>query len=192
VTNASQYAYLKTKKLFLAWYTSNVANVLIPAPFTSIFLWQFGTPDVGPDYGVATQEIDMSYINMTEAEFQQKYNGGVVPPPTEEEDMTTRYEATSIYRMSLRPSHETNNAPIATIAPQSKMQGDVIWEADGEQWLNVVAVNGAPLAMPGWVAIINASRVYCTLKDNQPPAPVTFPPEIGVTVGGVTKIYVPR
>jgi GH25 family lysozyme M1 (1,4-beta-N-acetylmuramidase) len=80
ITHASQYNYLKRRPLFLAWYTNNPANVLIPAPWSELFLWQFGTPAVGHDYGVGTKEIDMSYINMTEAEFKQRYGGEVIPP----------------------------------------------------------------------------------------------------------------
>jgi GH25 family lysozyme M1 (1,4-beta-N-acetylmuramidase) len=87
VTNASQYNYLKSRPLFLAWYTNNAANVLIPNPWTSLFLWQFGTPAVGREYGVQSAEIDMSFIDMTEADFQKRYRGVTLPPDTGETTM---------------------------------------------------------------------------------------------------------
>jgi hypothetical protein len=85
MTNASQYAYLRSRPLFEAWYSASVSSVLIPAPWNSIFLWQFGTPAVGKEYGAQSEEIDMSYINMTEADFAIRY--GATTLPTEGQTM---------------------------------------------------------------------------------------------------------
>lgn len=71
ITHANQYAYLKTKPLWLGWYTNNPNDVFIPAPWTELTLWQFGTPDV--DWGQETIEIDMNFFNGTKEEFESRY-----------------------------------------------------------------------------------------------------------------------
>lgn len=62
IRHFSQYMYLKNRPLWLAWYTSSVANVIVPAPWSraSWVYWQFGTPVV--DWGQETWEIDMNYF----------------------------------------------------------------------------------------------------------------------------------
>jgi hypothetical protein len=92
--------------------------------------------------------------------------------------------------MSLRPDHSTANTKIGTIAAQSRMQGDLLWEAPGEKWLYVLSVNGVSMTQPGWVAIITASRVYCALTDTQPPAQ-ELPNRFALSIDGVNfKWYV--
>lgn len=80
IANASQYAYLKTRPLWLAWYTNNPADVLIPAPWTQLTLWQYGTP--AEDYGQKSIEIDKNYFNGTIREFYERYNIAPPVPPT--------------------------------------------------------------------------------------------------------------
>lgn len=78
ITHASQYNYLKNKPLWLAWYTNNPADVLIPAPWTHLTWWQYGTPV--EDYGQQTFEIDKNFFNGTVEQFYNRY--GSVPAPT--------------------------------------------------------------------------------------------------------------
>lgn len=78
IAHASQYKYLKTKPLWLAWYTNNPADVLIPAPWTHLTWWQYGTPV--EDYGQQTFEIDKNYFNGTLSQFYSRY--GTMPAPT--------------------------------------------------------------------------------------------------------------
>lgn len=77
------FDYLKSHPLWLAWYTSNPAYVQIPAPWTKVTHWQWGTPVWGTDWGVDSLEIDMNWYNGTLAEFNQNYGGAVEPPPIE-------------------------------------------------------------------------------------------------------------
>lgn len=192
VTNASQYNYLKRKKLFLAWYTLIASQVLIPAPWSEIFLWQFGTPAVGREYGVETEELDMSYINMTEVEFKLKYTGVVVPPPVGEEPMPTtpRYEAINLGdNMALRNAPHTDNVAIERFPAGTRWEGDAIFEATeirrdsrgniiqfvGDTWLRVIRVNGDP-SWIGYVAIIHKGEKYCDLEDRNPTVPTPTPP----------------
>lgn len=76
--NASQYIYLKTHPLYLAWYAAAI-TVKIPIPWVDYTLWQYGTPVV--DWGQKTKEIDMNKSRYTHAEFEKRYiNGGTLPP----------------------------------------------------------------------------------------------------------------
>lgn len=62
VTNSTEYKWLKNRKLWLANYNPKPL-VLIPKPWitwNNVAIWQFGTPPVGHEYGVATEEIDMN------------------------------------------------------------------------------------------------------------------------------------
>lgn len=71
ITHANQYTYLKNKPLWLAWYTSNPVVVLIPAPWTSLAHWQWGTPAV--EWGQGTKELDMNYCGCNAQEFVDRY-----------------------------------------------------------------------------------------------------------------------
>lgn len=79
VANAAQYNYLKDKPLWLAWYTDNPAEVLIPAPWSKLTLWQYGTP--AEDYGQKSIEIDKNYFNGTVSEFYNRYSAPQPPTP---------------------------------------------------------------------------------------------------------------
>ena len=82
VTHASQYRYLAERPLWLAWYIDNPAVVKVPAPWSKLHLWQYGTPVVGAEYGAQSKELDMNYFNGDESFFYQYYGGVTVPPPT--------------------------------------------------------------------------------------------------------------
>ena len=73
IKNASHYKYLKQRPLWLAWYVSNPAVVKVPAPWSSLWMWQFGTPVEGYAYGCQSKEIDMSWYNGTD--FYTRYGG---------------------------------------------------------------------------------------------------------------------
>lgn len=57
IYNASQYAYLATKNLWLAWYGPEPR---VPAPWTKMYYHQFGTPAVGREWGCESIELDMN------------------------------------------------------------------------------------------------------------------------------------
>jgi len=79
VANASQYNYLKDKKLWLAAYNATHtptggAGLLIPKPWTKVNVHQYGTPAIGHSYGtVDSLEIDMN-------ERLDDFNPGTLPP----------------------------------------------------------------------------------------------------------------
>ena len=79
VSNASQYNYLKTRPLWLAWYSDSPSDVLIPAPWVALTHWQFGTPAV--EWGQDTRELDMNNCACTEQEFADRYGVTNDPDP---------------------------------------------------------------------------------------------------------------
>ncbi len=104
LTNAAEYTYLKNKPLWLAWYTSDASIVKIPAPWSSLLLWQFGTPAVGYDYGCGTLNLDMNYFNGSQAEFTERY-GVTVTPPTGE---TMSNKGTVVRTVRIRNADNTD------------------------------------------------------------------------------------
>jgi hypothetical protein len=111
ITNAAQYNYLKTHDLWLAWYSTDAASVLIPAPWTSLLYWQFGTPSEGHQYGVETIEIDMNYFNGTQADFDTRY-GAVTLPPVTGDPMSDYYDivGTDGHNHRVRLNHDVRSA----------------------------------------------------------------------------------
>jgi hypothetical protein len=192
VTNASQYTYLKTRPLFLAWYTNNAANVLVPQPWSSIFLWQFGTPSEGHAYGVGSAEIDMSYINMTEADFQIRYGGVVVPPGG----------GVQIIKGTVKGSVKRRDAVQGSefVPPRYLRVGDQIEASENSaQWLHLTKINGSPVVGTEW-ASAGPNQEYIswhweTVTEPPSPPPVETDPDyiVAYWVGsGVSKKYIPE
>jgi lysozyme len=156
--------------------------------------WQFaatGEAAVIAPNDTGKRETDLNYWNGDLASLRDFVGLGVTQPP--EEIMTTRYEAVSAFSMSLRPDHSTSNTPILpSIAAQSRIHGDELWNPTvSEKWLRVSDVGG--VARSGWVAIVTAGRIYCTLTDNGAP-PVEADPDYVVLhyADGRTLKYIPE
>jgi lysozyme len=183
--------YFKSFPLWIANY--EVSQPIIPAPWTpdECVFWQYGTPSIGPEYGVESIEIDMNHFNGDAVAFASYFGLGsvVLPPVVIGEPM--RYEAKSIYRMSLRPFHNTANVSTETILPGQAIRGDALWVAPedtllnkaGDQWLIVRDVDG--VAKTGFVAVVHLGMLYCTLTDN---GPVVEPPA-GPTLTHTVEVY---
>ena len=165
VTNASQYAYLKNKPLWLAWYANDPSSVLIPAPWTRLTLWQFGTPAV--NWGQESLEIDMNFFNGTIQEFEERYG------ETEEPEMTDYVKLTSNTSVgrSVREGTAYPQTPhilgtrigtllaggTAKALPTGKYEyvntitiGGVVRAQPGDIWWKVYEIDGAPI--DGWIA----------------------------------------
>jgi GH25 family lysozyme M1 (1,4-beta-N-acetylmuramidase) len=175
-----QRQYFEQFPLWLASYPGdpfhpNYSTIMTPLPWLDYLILQSGTPAIGLEVGVGSREIDYNQFNGDLEKFAQYFG----TPPEPGEIMATRYEAVSTY------------TPLGSIPAQSKIHGDVIWEAPGEKWLQVTDVNG--VAKTGWVAIVSASRIYCALTDNGTP-PVVEVPDFIVAhfANGVEKKYVPE
>jgi len=99
VTNAAEYDYLKTRPLWLAWYTLDPSIVLIPKPWQNLWLWQFGTPAAGYVHGTETLNIDMNWFNGTSDAFYYYY-GQTIPQPEGDTEMDYRIKALTNIRTS--------------------------------------------------------------------------------------------
>lgn len=71
--------YFANFPLWLAWYTSNPANVAVPRPWTASVLWQFSSTGDGARYGVESSEIDLSVWNGSLESFKSYFNLGSSP-----------------------------------------------------------------------------------------------------------------
>lgn len=79
----SEYIFFSQFVLWIAWYTNNPSNVLIPKPWTSCLYWQWGTPVWGLAWGCESLEIDMNKFNGTKQQFIDRYGtGSSTPDPT--------------------------------------------------------------------------------------------------------------
>jgi lysozyme len=92
IANPTQYNYLAFRPLWLAWYSSNAASIKIPAPWSELLLWQYGTPAFGLRYGTRSIELDMNLFSGTQAEFDSRY--GETAPPSDGGNMSQWYRAT--------------------------------------------------------------------------------------------------
>lgn len=184
ITHSSQYAYLKTKSLWEAWYTSNPENVLIPAPWASLTHWQFGTPAV--NWGQQTLELDMNYFNGSKTEFTMRYGAPTGEPLNYYE---LRSNASGQYR-SIRQQTDYPAIPHIMGTKINQINAGSLakaYEADsytyesdvfisgvlrakaGDKWWKTFEVNGAPYI--GWVAETHLGIRYLnlTFKSVEPP-----------------------
>jgi len=172
VTNASQYNYLKAHPLWEAWYTSNPANVLIPAPWSNLLLWQFGTPAVGHEWGVESAELDMNYFNGSQADFDARYSGGTTPPPTGGNMQVIQGTVKGTVHVRIGPSNTYNQV---STDPKFLVPGDIIEASEAyNQWLKLSKVNGVAITDTRW-ASSGVSQAYIAWEwvavDEPPPPP---------------------
>jgi GH25 family lysozyme M1 (1,4-beta-N-acetylmuramidase) len=154
-TTTADLAWFGQFWLWLAWYTDNPANVLIPRPWTQqkVILWQQGTPSWGLQAGVATIEIDADYFVRPRSEYKTFFNlGGTLPtdPPTQEIDMTT-FNALRVNAVALNG----RSSPAGTIIfPGGFLKNDILLAKD-----SVLDVNGVSKWYPVFAAIRAGSIV---------------------------------
>lgn len=160
ITHAAEYDYLKDKGLHLAWYTSDASLVKIPQPWSSLLLWQFGTPNEGALHGVITPTIDMNFFNGTLAEFAARYGAVTPPPPPTGANM----EKWKVIAKVLNVRTGSGTAyPIRTTLITGDVIEGVLDAASG--WIHISTRNGA--ALDGWCS---GGSAY--VEKIVPPAPV--------------------
>jgi GH25 family lysozyme M1 (1,4-beta-N-acetylmuramidase) len=200
VTHASQYNYLKTKPLWLGWYTSNPADVLIPAPWSELTHWQFGTPAV--DWGQETKEIDMNFFNGTKQEFESRYGDIGEPPMADYVKLSsnttsnrsirqqTAYPQTphilGAYIVSLIAGMSINAEPQDFYVYASNITYNGVVQAHaGDKWWKVPVAGGI-----GWIAEIHKGERLLTVEYVNEPTPPTLPTLI-VNVSDTDGLYIP-
>lgn len=181
ITNASQYNYLKTRPLWLAWYTDNPADVLIPAPWTHLTWWQYGTP--AEDYGQDTIEIDKNFFNGTLVEYYTRY-GNTPPEPIPGAPMYFKVISTSSNIRSSAGSVDNdlgdgneNNAIFGDIVETedtSVLISGVTWRKIKKWWRNNLLKN-LPVSPTGehWIAEKGSGIWLTSTIFTPPPVPST-------------------
>lgn len=174
VLSASQSTYLAQHPLWLAWYTTNPSNVLIPKPWTKLANWQYGTPQRGAEFGVGTVEIDMNWFNGTQAEFNTRYGtvheGGTMKGTMKNYTVNVRDTAGTV-KLTLKLNDVVyGDVPEAT---RQRIYFTKVYRADGSI-LDLGSLHNA-------VTSDGAGLMYMTLtNETEPvPPPVDPPPPVG-------------
>ena len=123
-TNSTELSWFKDFRLWEAWYTTNPANVRIPAPWTELLLWQWGTPTWGIELGAQSEEIDANWFYGTEAQYNQIFGLGGTPPPPPPGGTMNKFEVIGQYGLNLRPAPATNNTPKLLCATGTQLWGE--------------------------------------------------------------------
>lgn len=170
--------------LWLAWYANNPSDVLVPYPWTMIpgqpVIWQDGTPDIGHEVGVRSEEVDHNRLNGG-ADILQRYFGAEPNEGEGEQPMANYYEVRSTnsaeYR-TIRSGPRVTFTPVTTLPTgttsmaKARVDDVYVYTADsydgtalkakaGDQWVHIFEVNG--VARDGWVAVKHLGVVYTTL-----------------------------
>jgi GH25 family lysozyme M1 (1,4-beta-N-acetylmuramidase) len=168
VANFSHYQYLKSRPLWLAWYASDASYVKIPAPWSSLVLWQFGTP--AEDWGQSSAEIDMNYFNGGLSEFYERYKSEVpTQPPTEPTgDIMAWYKVTASV-LNIRDEPGLSGADVGDL-----LLGDIIEVSETiGGWRHIVRIwRGSAFVTCPPVAWCKDSYTVTTDAPVIPPPPV--------------------
>jgi lysozyme len=201
--------FFRRFNLWIAWYAPmNVVKVPQPWHESELLLWQYTSSGDGTTYGVSSREIDLNWYCCDLAHYRQRFGLGDAPPDEGDSTMAEYNVRSDQYNMTLRPDHNTGALGTESVPAGITMIADEIWTATqdlykvingvntkvnqaGDKWAHVVKVAG--VVKDSWVAIIHKGVTYCnSVVEVTPPPAATFPPEVGLTIGGVTKIYVPK
>lgn len=205
IANASQYEYLKRHALWLAWYTNNPSDVLIPPPWTELLLWQYGTPVI--DWGQATLEIDMNWFSKSKQEFEERYgtiNGGEPPMTSYIKLESTTSVGRSVRQQTAYPlvphilgtkigSLLANNHAKANIGGKYEYASDISYDGvvrakQGDIWWNVYEVNGQPTS--GWIAEKHMGEILLVVTPvNVDPEPIPTLPTLNVQLSDTEGNY---
>jgi lysozyme len=187
---ATYLNYFKSFPLWIANY--EVSQPIIPAPWTpdECVFWQYGTPSIGPEYGVESIEIDMNYFNGDAAAFASYFGLGsvtlppVVIPPGEQMKGIVK----TGYSLNIR---DASNAIIGSLKVNDTVYGDVtnnriyfskIYRANG------TIENTAPCSS----AVSDGAGVFwMTLTASpapEPPAEITLTHTVEVYSDGSLKV----
>lgn len=178
------------------WIAAYGAKPLIPKPWTDYVYWQFTDNGNGPEYGVASGNIDLNYFNGKLTDFEARYGQSQKPPEENEKPMIT-YEMTVITSGTNRRVDTNLTATVVGKHNANAVLSGTEWRSidAGNQWLFVTHENDIELAVPGWVAYrYNGSPICRDLRTPTNPAPAPVPVEdVEVTVSikdGVTTVFV--
>jgi GH25 family lysozyme M1 (1,4-beta-N-acetylmuramidase) len=139
-------------KQYPLWIAAYGPSALIPKPWTDYLYWQFTDNGPGPEYGVASGNIDLNSFNGTEEQFTARY-----PAVQKGIPMTTRFRMSAKQdgtraRSSTDGLSKTN---IVSTPPHyvkgTIFGGDMMVTTPQGIWMYVTEINGKP-ATPCYVA----------------------------------------
>lgn len=195
---SAEFTYFSQFPLWLAWYSDNPANVLIPKPWTTCLYWQWGTPSWGMAWGCESQEIDMNLFNGTKEDFNRRY--------TLSGDISVEhyYKVTATVASEYRTirSHEYPNIKggrigqinagafgkcrVDDVYVYNANVADGIYQAHtGDRWLHITEANGVPI--DGWVAEVHLGRRYLVVEEIGAPTPPSPSHVVEVYIDGVLE-----
>ena len=166
--------YFKQYPLWIANY--GVTNPSIPKPWTTWEFWQYTDKGDGILYGVESLNIDLNYFNGDILDFNNKYGGVVITPPTEAQLMA--WKGITLDSIPVRTAID-GGAISPYLAKGTPISGDAV---DGT-WLHMTAPR------IGWVnAGVNQTKVKWETVTVTPPPPPP-PPNPTKTVTNIIRVY---
>jgi hypothetical protein len=94
-----------------------------------------------------------------------------------------------ISKVNIRTDHSRTATDIGDVYASDKAEGNVMWEGNGEKWLNIATLNGQPKT--GWVCIYNPiDGVLCNVTENSVTPPSVDPVTVDFAVEAGAEIYV--
>jgi GH25 family lysozyme M1 (1,4-beta-N-acetylmuramidase) len=143
--DAESLAYFKSFDLWLAHY--NVTTPLVPSPWTSWVLWQYGTPAEGLKYGAESLEIDMNYFNGDINTFHNYFDIVNIPEKPGGIMQIIKGKALGTVRRRDAP------AGMPFIPERYLMVNDEIEASENSaQWLHLSKINGVSIEGEEWVS----------------------------------------
>lgn len=152
--------------LWLAWYAADPSAVLVPPPWSDIFLWQFTPSASGEAYGVSSHEIDLSYFNGSAEEYESMFGPSPAPPkPDEPKKELGMYSLTALYAMSIRSQPSTSAPRIFTVPEGTVMRADRLLDQGGDRWAHLIDIPGHTLNGDHYVAVVFLGRTLCEARE---------------------------
>ena len=158
--------YFGQYPLWLAWYTSTISIVTIPAPWSECLIWQDGTPPIGKLVGVESIEIDHDRFNGGQIEFMKEFGAQVVTPPPPTPPIGAK--------MNLARTNASNVA-ICT-APDNNTKTGRVFPANTQFVFNIKQGTWYQLMDMTWLNAGGQNQYITFISSNTPP-PV--PPPVG-------------
>jgi len=208
-TSTEQKQWFGKFPLWLAWYSNFYTDVRVPFPWSLVpeqpFLWQNGTPPIGRQVGVRSEDVDHNKLNGGSDKLMHYFGA---TPNEQGEEMSDYYEVrstnTAEYR-TIRGGPRITFSPIGTFPTGANTlgkgrvddlftfttdsyDGTILKAKAGDQWVHLYEVNG--IAVNGWVAVKHMGQTYTTLRlITTTPTPTEY---ILHVKDGVTRKFIPE
>ncbi|MDL1909710.1 hypothetical protein FBQ81_03300 [Chloroflexi bacterium CFX6] len=170
-----EYEYWGTYPLWVAQYTSNPANVILPRGWIKAALWQFTDRGDGEKYGVESAGIDLNY---TSDDFYALF-GGSIPPGNGDEmqyvkGTTTAANSAGGLRVRSEPSLNAavlGSLPLGTVVEGWLDSGWIKIKYNGvdayisAQWVNYQIVEPPPSSSSNITGVRFSGEVVFDFED---------------------------